>query len=155
MAKKRETGRVAPPITSFPRGKDQPADRVPARIAFNQATWTFFCCAILIAYCPSLNGGFVWDDNGHVTKPALQSMHGLWRIWFDLGATQQYYPLLRTAFWIEHRLWGDAVLGYHLVNIALHALSACLVVVTAGSELPAGRKPGYLISTWLLPPPTD
>ena len=65
----------------------------------------------------------------HVTRPDLQSLHGLWRIWFDLGATQQYYPLLHSAFWIEHHLWGDAVLGYHLINVAFHALSAFLVVL--------------------------
>jgi tetratricopeptide (TPR) repeat protein len=52
----------------------------------------------------------------------------LWRIWFDLGATQQYYPLLHSAFWVEHGLWGDAVLGYHLTNITLHAIAALLVV---------------------------
>ncbi len=84
--------------------------------------------AAIVAYWPALNGGMVWDDDGHLTKTALQSVHGLWRIWFDLGATQQYYPLLHSAFWLEHRLWGDSMLGYHLVNVVLHALSACLVV---------------------------
>ena len=39
----------------------------------------------------------------------------------------RYYPLLHSAFWIQHRLWGDAVRGYHLVNIALHAISAWLI----------------------------
>ena len=29
--------------------------------------------------------------------------------WFELGASSQYYPLLHSAFWIEHRFWGDAV----------------------------------------------
>ena len=84
-------------------------------------------CATLCAYMPALNGGLLWDDNGHITRPDLQSMHGLWRIWFDLGATQQYYPLLHSAFWIEHRLWGNAVLGYHLTNVVLHVASACLL----------------------------
>ena len=84
--------------------------------------------AALAAYWPALRGGLVWDDNAHVTAPALQSLHGLWRIWFSLGATQQYYPLLHSAFWLEHRLWGDAVLGYHLVNLVQHAIAACLVV---------------------------
>jgi protein O-mannosyl-transferase len=92
------------------------------------ATWAVLFCATLIAYGPALRGGLVWDDAGHVTASGLQSLHGLWRIWFELGATQQYYPLLHSAFWIEHRLWGDAVLGYHVTNIALHAISACLVV---------------------------
>jgi tetratricopeptide (TPR) repeat protein len=84
---------------------------------------------IVIAYLPALNGGFVWDDNNHVTRPELRSLHGLWRIWFDLGATQQYYPLLHSAFWAEHRLWGDAVLGYHLTNLVLHAVAGCLIVL--------------------------
>src|SRR5215468_2126527 len=71
-------------------------------------------CVTLLAYLPSLRGGLLWDDNMHVTRADLQSMHGLWRIWFDLGATQQYYPLLHSAFWLEHRLWGDAVLVTNL-----------------------------------------
>ena len=65
----------------------------------------------------------------HVTRPELRSWHGLCRIWFDLGATHQYYPLLHSAFWIEHKLWGDATLGYHLVNILLHAAAALMVAL--------------------------
>ena len=82
----------------------------------------------LVAYLPVLYGGFLWDDDFHVTQPELQSVDGLRRIWFEVGATQQYYPLLHTAFWVEHRLWGDSVVGYHLTNILLHAAVACLVV---------------------------
>ena len=59
----------------------------------------------------------------------MRSWHGLYRIWFDLGATQQYYPLLHSAFWVEHKLWGDATLGYHLVNILLHATAAVMVAL--------------------------
>jgi tetratricopeptide (TPR) repeat protein len=70
----------------------------------------------------------LWDDDSHVTRPDLQSLHGLWRIWSDLGATQQYYPLLHSAFWLEHRIWGDAVLGYHLTNLILHTVSAYFVM---------------------------
>ncbi len=36
------------------------------------------------------------------------------------------YPLLHSAFWIEHQLWGNSVVGYHLVNVLLHAASAWL-----------------------------
>jgi len=84
--------------------------------------------AALLAYGPALRGGFLWDDDAHVTAPALRSLHGLWRIWTEVGATQQYYPALHSAFWIEHRLWGDAVVGYHLANVALHAAAATLLV---------------------------
>ena len=82
--------------------------------------------AVFLAYQPCWQGGFLWDDDAHVTAPALRSWQGLWRIWSDVGATVQYYPLLHTAFWLEHRLWGDAVLGYHLLNVALHCLAAFL-----------------------------
>ena len=80
------------------------------------------------AYFPALAGDFLWDDAGHVTNPALQSWAGLGRIWCEVGATQQYYPLLHSAFWIEHRLWGDAPAGYHVINVLWHATSACLLV---------------------------
>ncbi len=85
--------------------------------------------AVLLAYQPAWRGEFLWDDDAHVTKPELRSWYGLYRIWFELGATQQYYPLLHSAFWVEHNLWGDATLGYHLVNILLHAAAAVLVAL--------------------------
>ena len=88
--------------------------------------WAGIFLVTLLAYLPAIGAGFIWNDSDYVTKTALQSLHGLWRIWFELGATEQYYPLLHSAFWFEHRLWGDAPMGYHLVNILLHATSACL-----------------------------
>ena len=104
-------------------------------------------CATLMAYWPALRGGLVWDDASHVTSPALESLHGLWRIWFDLGATQQYYPLLHSAFWVEHRIWGDAVLGYHLTNVILHAASACLVVwIVRRLSLPGAWLAGLIFA---------
>ena len=48
--------------------------------------------ATLVVYYPAWHGGVLWDDNAHLTRPELQSTAGLWRIWFDIGATQQYYP---------------------------------------------------------------
>jgi len=81
----------------------------------------------LLAYQQAWHAGFIWDDDAHVTRPGLRSLHGLWRIWFEPGATQQYYPALYSAFWIEHRAWGDDASGYHLANVLLHAVSACLL----------------------------
>ncbi len=81
---------------------------------------------LLAVYFPALKGEFLWDDAGHVTRPELQTWSGLLRIWFEVGATQQYYPLLHSAFWLQHQLWGDAPLGYHVVNMLAHALAAGL-----------------------------
>ena len=103
--------------------------------------------APLIAYWPALRGGTLWDDSSHITAPDLQSLHGLWRIWFELGATQQYYPVLHSAFWIEHRLWGDSVLGYHLLNVFLHAACACLVVlIVRRLALPGAWLAGFVFA---------
>jgi len=80
----------------------------------------------LVAYLPALHAGFIWDDDGHITRADLRDLSGLLRIWFEFGATQQYYPVLHSAFWLEHLVWGDSPLGYHLLNVLLHASAACL-----------------------------
>lgn len=82
--------------------------------------------AAIVAYWPALQGGLLWDDDGHVTAPVLRSWAGLGRIWSEPGATQQYYPVLHSAFWLEHRIWRDAVPGYHLANLAQHLLAGGL-----------------------------
>jgi len=96
----------------------------------------------LVTYRPVWFGGVLWDDAGHLTKSALQPASGLWRIWFDIGATQQYYPIVHSAFWLMHHAWGDATLGYHLANILLHALSAFLLL----NILERLRIPGALLA---------
>lgn len=101
--------------------------------------------AVLLGYAPVFRAGFVWDDDAHVTVQGLQSLHGLWLIWFEPGATQQYYPLLHSAFWLEHRLWGDAPLGYHLANLALHVGVVC----AAGWLLRQLAVPGALFAALL------
>ena len=82
----------------------------------------------LVVYSPIRHAGFIWDDDDYVTRnTTLSEPGGLARIWFKLGATPQYYPLVFSSFWIEHKLWAFNPLGYHCVNVVLHALSAVLV----------------------------
>lgn len=84
--------------------------------------------AVIVSYFPALNGGILWDDEAHMTRPDLQTLNGLVRIWTEPGVTQQYYPLAHTFFWLEYHLWGNRTLGYHLFNILLHFLSALLLL---------------------------
>ncbi|MGC4073950.1 MAG: tetratricopeptide repeat protein [Nibricoccus sp.] len=83
--------------------------------------------ATLFAYQPAWNGQPVYDDDDHLIPPELSSARGLWRIWTEVGAAPQYYPVTHTAFWVQHQLWGESMLGYHLVNILLHVLAAFLL----------------------------
>ena len=84
--------------------------------------------ATVVAYFPAWSGKPIWDDNAHITQPELRSWHGLVGIWTQLGATQRYYPLVHSVFWVEQKLWGDSVTDYHLVNILLHALGAVVLL---------------------------
>jgi len=104
---------------------------------------TWFLCLLLIAatlitYQPAWNGSPVWDDEQHLTSPELYSLQGLQKIWTQPGATQQYYPLVHTLFWVEYKLWNYRPAGYHFINILLHAGSALLllsILRTLGLEL--------------------
>lgn len=110
--------------------------------------WAWFGLMLVVAltvYAPALRGGFIWDDDNHVTGPGLRSLGGLFRIWFEPGATQQFYPLLHSAFWVEHGLWGDAAAGYHLVNVVLHAVAATMF----GVLLRRLSVPGAWLAAWL------
>lgn len=107
--------------------------------------WAAFALTLLVVYGPALTGGLLWDDPDFVPKPAMRGFDGLVRIWFEHGAIKQYYPLTYSAFWLQHRLWGDATLGYHVVNVLLHALNAALVWRILG-EL---RVPGALAAAAL------
>ena len=82
-------------------------------------------CLVFAIYLPSLSSSFIWDDDDYVTENAtLRSLGGLRHIWVEPQSTPQYYPIVFTTFWIEHRLWGLNPAGYHLINAALHAANA-------------------------------
>ena len=127
---------LTPPAEKF---QPQPAPTRPAMLRWWQSATAWvaahptLCFAaalfavVLAVYHPAWNGGQIWDDDAHITRPGLRSWYGLALIWSDPHATQQYYPLLHSAFWVEEMLWGEAPLGYHLVSILLHALAAVLV----------------------------
>ncbi len=82
------------------------------------------CLLVAVSYFPALSAGFVWDDVILTRTAPLHTWSWLAQIWFTpRGLIQQeahYWPLLYTLFWLEHKLWGLAPLGYHLVNLLLH-----------------------------------
>ena len=84
--------------------------------------------AVVAAYGPALQSGFVWNDDTYLTENrTLDGIEGLRLIWTEPKANEQYYPMVFTSFWIEKRLWSLTPFGYHLVNVLLHAGSALLL----------------------------
>ena len=84
--------------------------------------------AVVFTYQPAWDAGFIWDDDEYVThNPLITAPDGLHRIWFSTDSPSQYFPLVYTNFRAQHALWGMNPVGYHWVNILLHALNALLV----------------------------
>jgi tetratricopeptide (TPR) repeat protein len=117
------------PGGNAPRGPT--AALAPAtRTYFADKSWLLALTLVLVtfaAYTPVWHAGFIWDDDRHVTDNRIvKASDGLYRTWFTTEPAD-YYPLTWTLWWLEWRLWGDGALGYHIVNVLLHALNAALV----------------------------
>ena len=89
------------------------------------------CLLVAACYFPVTSAGFVWDDVAFTKAEPVQSLSGIWQIWFEPSSLEKreghYWPVLYTTFWLEHKLWGFAPLGYHLVNLLLHAAVTLLL----------------------------
>ena len=95
-------------------------------------TTLFTVTALLVltalAYVPAARCGYIWDDEQYVVdNTTLRSLAGLKQIWLDPKATPQYYPMVHTTYWLEYHIWQLDPAGYHVVNIALHAIAAILL----------------------------
>jgi tetratricopeptide (TPR) repeat protein len=132
-------------MKASPFGKTNPK----SVISKNFGSVGLIFCATILAYLPALRGAFIWNDSDYVTATALRSLSGLARIWTEVGATQQYYPLLHSAFWVQHLLWGDHPMGYHIVNVLLHAASAVLFALVLRQLFSGFLPPAYDGAEWL------
>ena len=101
-----------------------------------------------IAYQPALSAGWIWDDDDYVTQnPVLRDGAGLVRIWTEPTSLPQYYPLVHTSFWLHYQIHGLEPFGYHLVNVLIHALSACLLfLIFRRLALPGGYLAALLFA---------
>ena len=106
--------------------------------------WPFLTllALLLVTYFPCLTGQFIWDDVTFIVdNDLIRRPGGLWSIWFSHELTD-YWPISYTAFWLLWRIFGSVTLGYHLVNLGVHALNATLL-------LNLGRRLGWR-SAWPL-----
>jgi tetratricopeptide (TPR) repeat protein len=84
--------------------------------------------APFVVYAPLRSAGFIWDDDQNVVQNLLlRDRAGLLRIWLDPRASQQYYPVTHSSFWLEAQLWGIDPRAFHFTNVLLHALNALLL----------------------------
>ncbi|MDD2708187.1 MAG: tetratricopeptide repeat protein [Verrucomicrobiae bacterium] len=105
----------------------------------------------LMTYGPSLFNGFVYDDEFYVVRnPLVAGPLDLGRIFsepYSPGHPEQglYRPLVTLSFRVDHAVWGGGgreAFGFHLTNMGLHALNACLFLLLL-RRLGAGRWLGF------------
>ena len=113
-------------------GKGTRPGRVSAiidRIKLAPARWLVPFIVILATgdtFLPTLQNGFVWDDN----KNLLLNLHyrGLGldelRWMFTTSLMGHYIPLTWLTLGLDYLLWGMDPAGYHLTNILLHVATA-------------------------------
>jgi tetratricopeptide (TPR) repeat protein len=110
-----------------------PAANTSAKFPFSSGARAWLLGLLLVAatiaaYLPLWHAGFIWDDDDYVTANwTLHNLDGLKHIWFDTAATPQYYPLVHTTYWLEYHVWKLNPMGYHAMNVLLHALAAILL----------------------------
>lgn len=106
----------------------------------------FIILAGLAVFFFSLFNGFVWDDKTYIIyNPAIASASFTDFFTPNLFNTGgQYRPLPYLYFSLFYRLLGAAPLGYHLLQITLHIVNACLVFLLFRHFF--GRKTSLFLS---------
>lgn len=95
-----------------------------------QKQWLWGVLLVVLAcvvYLPVLHATLIWDDSFMVTdNKMLRSASGLYDIWFT-NKPADHIPVTLSALWLQYQLWGTNPLGFHVVNVLLHALGAVLL----------------------------
>jgi len=84
----------------------------------------------VLVYLPALGNGFVeWDDHVYVYENKGLALEGFEFIRWAATAvvSSNWHPLTLLTYGVEYSLWGLSPFGYHLVNIAFHAVNTFLV----------------------------
>jgi Flp pilus assembly protein TadD len=99
---------------------------------------------IFIAYLPILPGNFVMDDARLVggDNPLINGNLNWHTLWFGTDFT-----LTTFGWWLEHLAFGNNPLGYHVVDLLLHAAS-CLLLwrLLAQLKIPGAWLAGALFA---------
>ncbi len=128
---RRRRNKASRPPSSLQAVPDSVAPSLLRAIAqsADRKEWLFAAAlvvAVFLVYQPAWYGGFVWDDDLHLLNNPVLKPGGLLQTWAP-GTYINYWPLTFTVYRLEFEMWGLNPLGFHLVNIALHAISALLV----------------------------
>jgi hypothetical protein len=109
-----------------------PNDAPSSPVHWRKALALLFAVTLsFLAYSPSLRGEFVFDDHPLLVEndchrslrriPELFAWRG--------GGLCTLRPLRFVSYALDHALWGDRPLGYHLTNVVLHGVVGFLLLL--------------------------
>src|SRR5688572_9758236 len=95
--------------------------------------------AVALTYANSLDGPFILDDQATVVQnPQIKDLSNMREVLLPARETPiAGRPLASLTFAVNYAFNGLDVRGYHVVNIALHAACALLLMLIAGRALDA------------------
>ena len=116
---------------------------------------------VLLAYSNSFQAGFTLDNHGLLRDPRVQqaTAHNLGLIadhsyWWPSGESGLYRPLTTLSYLFNYAILGDGdqPVGYHWVNLILHAVNVLLVfslLLRLTGEL---KVSGLISAAWAVHP---
>lgn len=139
----------------------------------SQWSWTkaFVPLAVIagagfLAFFPSLQGYFIWDDYLHLEKASSISLSNFWKLytieksdaghmlfWWSPPYRLQYLrPLASVLTSIDYACWHLEPAGFHVTNLVLHLLTAMLVYFAAVALLGYRTLPLFVALLFCLHP---
>ena len=100
----------------------------PRPVAGGVAGYVVLGVLAVAVFIPAFFAAFVWDDTIIVGLP--DQVRGFADIWLNpslIESEGHYWPVVYTTFWVEYLLWGLDPVGYHVVNVVLHAANTMLI----------------------------
>lgn len=94
--------------------------------------WLILTAAAIAPFIPSLQGGFVFDDEGVIldnpavwaASPADAARSSYWPAWPEAGL---YRPVTTLSYWLTARVSGRAAWAFHAGNLILNAAVTLLL----------------------------
>jgi hypothetical protein len=118
---------------------------------------------VLIAYSNSFSAGLIFDNNPIILQdPRIrtvnsENLHQIWRgeYWYTLLGNGLYRPITTLSYLFNYAVLGnqDRPAGYHLVNLALHAINASLLYLLGLAIFGRRVSPALMVALiWALHP---
>ncbi len=121
------------------------AKPAPAGLSARRA-WLLISLAVVICYANALNCGFAQDDvivvmRNRVIRDLPRIYQAFAQPYWGIGYEElgTYRPVVNVSLALNYAVHGLHPLGYHLVNLVIHALNCCLLYGLVQSYAPRSQ----------------